>query len=78
MSQRTLVLLKPDTVRRGLVGEVLSRFEKVLVAELNAGQLALLLRAEFLVDAQRLAKTEGQPFRIEEIRARVDALLEEN
>ncbi len=27
MSQRTLVLLKPDTVRRGLVGEVLSRFE---------------------------------------------------
>jgi nucleoside-diphosphate kinase len=27
MSQRTLVLLKPDTVRRGLVGEVVSRFE---------------------------------------------------
>lgn len=27
MSQRTLVLLKPDTVRRGLVGEVLGRFE---------------------------------------------------
>ena len=27
MTQRTLVLLKPDTVRRGLVGEVLSRFE---------------------------------------------------
>jgi nucleoside-diphosphate kinase len=27
MSQRTLVLLKPDTVRRGLVGEILSRFE---------------------------------------------------
>ncbi len=28
MSQRTLVLLKPDTVRRGLVGEVLGRFER--------------------------------------------------
>ena len=27
MSQRTLVLLKPDTVRRGLVGDILSRFE---------------------------------------------------
>jgi nucleoside-diphosphate kinase len=27
MSQRTLVLLKPDTVRRGLVGEILSRYE---------------------------------------------------
>ena len=60
------------------LGEVLSRFEKVLVAELNAGQLALLLRAEFLVDAQRLNKIEGQPFRVEEIRARIDALLQEN
>ncbi|HJO22543.1 MAG: 2-oxoacid:acceptor oxidoreductase subunit alpha [Myxococcota bacterium] len=60
------------------LGEVLSRFEKVLVAELNAGQLALLLRAEFLVDAQCLAKIKGQPFRIEEIRARIDAMLQEN
>ena len=60
------------------LGEVLSRFEKVLVAELNAGQLVLLLRAEFLIDAQRLTKLEGQPFRIQEIRARIDALIQEN
>ena len=60
------------------LGEVISRFEKVLVAELNAGQLVLLLRAEFLIDAQRLTKLEGQPFRIQEIRARIDALIQEN
>jgi 2-oxoglutarate ferredoxin oxidoreductase subunit alpha len=55
--------------------EVLGRFEKLLVPELNLGQLSLLLRSEFLVDAQPLGKVEGQPFRVEEIRARIDALL---
>ena len=59
------------------LGEVLSRFDKVLVAELNSGQLALLLRAEFLVDAKSLSKVKGQPFRIEEIRARIEATLQE-
>jgi len=59
------------------LGEVLSRFDKVLVAELNAGQLALLIRAEFLVDAQSLSKVEGQPFRVEEIRARIETALQE-
>jgi 2-oxoglutarate ferredoxin oxidoreductase subunit alpha len=59
------------------LGEVLGRFERVLVAELNGGQLSRLLRAEFLVAAESLAKVEGQPFRIEEIRARIDAILQE-
>ena len=58
------------------LGEVLGRFEKVLVPELNLGQLSQLLRSEFLVDAQLLGKVEGQPFRIEEIRARIDVLLD--
>ncbi len=57
------------------LGEVLSRFDKVLVPELNAGQLARLLRAEYLVDARSFAKLEGQPFRVEELRARIDELL---
>jgi 2-oxoglutarate ferredoxin oxidoreductase subunit alpha len=59
------------------LGEVLRRFERVLVAELNGGQLCRLLRAEYLVPAESLAKVEGQPFRIEEIRARIDAVLQE-
>ena len=57
------------------LGEVLARFEKVLVPELNLGQLTPLLRSQFLVDAELLGKVEGQPFRIEEIRARIDEIL---
>ena len=57
------------------LGEVLSRFNQVLVAELNAGQLWRLLRAEYLTPAESLAKVEGQPFKILEIRARIDQML---
>jgi 2-oxoglutarate ferredoxin oxidoreductase subunit alpha len=59
------------------LGEVLSRFDQVLVPELNRGQLTLLLRAQFLIDVQCLSKLEGQPFKVEEIRARIDSMLEE-
>jgi 2-oxoglutarate ferredoxin oxidoreductase subunit alpha len=59
------------------LGEVLRRFEHVVVAELNQGQLCRLLRAEFLVDAQSLSKVSGQPFHVEEILARIDAVLGE-
>ncbi|HXK21122.1 MAG TPA: 2-oxoacid:acceptor oxidoreductase subunit alpha [Myxococcota bacterium] len=57
------------------LGEVLSRFERVLVPELNMGQLTSLLRAEFLVPAQRLSKQQGQPFKVAEIRKGIDAML---
>ena len=57
------------------LGEVLGRFRRVLVAELNSGQLWRLLRAEFLVPAQVLSKVEGQPFKVAEIRTRIDEML---
>jgi 2-oxoglutarate ferredoxin oxidoreductase subunit alpha len=57
------------------LGEVLGAFEQVLVPELNAGQLAMLLRARFLVPAHSLSKIQGQPFKVQEIRARIDELL---
>ncbi len=57
------------------LGEVLSRFERVLVPELNSGQLTQLLRAEFLVPAQVLSKMQGQPFKVREIRDAIDAML---
>jgi 2-oxoglutarate ferredoxin oxidoreductase subunit alpha len=44
------------------LGEVLSGFSRILVPEMNLGQLVRLLRDEFLVDAQPVAKVTGQPF----------------
>ncbi len=44
------------------IGEVLSRFDKVLVPEMNLGQLALLLRARFLMDVISYTKVQGRPF----------------
>ncbi len=57
------------------LGDVLSRFEKVLVAELNLGQLQFLIRARYLVDAIGLHKVKGRPFKISELTAKVEELL---
>ncbi len=45
------------------LGDVLHAYDKVLVPEANLGQLAKLVRAEFLVDAKTLTKVQGVPFR---------------
>ena len=55
---------------------LLRSFGRVLVPEMNAGQLATLLRAETLVPAESLAKVTGQPFTIAEITAAARARLE--
>jgi 2-oxoglutarate ferredoxin oxidoreductase subunit alpha len=57
------------------LGDVLARFDKVLVAELNTGQLSRLLRAEYLVPAESLNKVQGQPFKVAEVRAAIERLL---
>lgn len=49
------------------LGEILRRFERVLVPELNLGQLRLLLRAKYLVDVQGYNKVKGQPFLVTEL-----------
>ncbi|GGS22712.1 2-oxoacid:acceptor oxidoreductase subunit alpha [Actinokineospora fastidiosa] len=49
------------------LGEVLSRYDKVVVPEMNLGQLALLLRAKYLVDAISYTKVAGLPFKAEEL-----------
>ncbi|MEY8040359.1 2-oxoacid:acceptor oxidoreductase subunit alpha [Saccharopolyspora cebuensis] len=51
----------------GNLGEVLRRYDKVIVPEMNLGQLAMLLRARYLVDAQSYTKVAGLPFRAEEL-----------
>lgn len=56
-------------------GDVLKRFKKVLVPELNCGQLRMLLRAEFLVDAVGLNKVQGKPFLVGEIEEKIEQML---
>lgn len=58
---RHLNPLPPD------LGEVLSRYRNILVPELNSGQLAMLLRAEYLVNARSYTKVDGQPFKVGEL-----------
>ncbi len=57
------------------LGKLLAGFEKVLVPEMNTGQLVTLLRSEFLIDAEGLNKISGKPFKIAEIEAAIDAKL---
>jgi 2-oxoglutarate ferredoxin oxidoreductase subunit alpha len=57
-------------------GDVLRRYEKVLVPEMNLGQLLKLLRAEFLVDAVGYNKVRGRPFRSSELAEAITAVIE--
>jgi 2-oxoglutarate ferredoxin oxidoreductase subunit alpha len=58
------------------LGEVLARYRRVLVPELNLGQLVWLLRARYLVDAVGYSKVQGKPFKQAELEAKLDELLE--
>ncbi len=49
------------------LGDLLKGFDKVIVAEMNKGQMNNLLRAQYLLDAHSLTKVTGQPFKITEI-----------
>ena len=57
------------------VGPVLARFRRVLVPEMNLGQLLMILRARFLVDAVGLNKVQGRPFKVSEIVMKAEDLL---
>jgi 2-oxoglutarate ferredoxin oxidoreductase subunit alpha len=57
------------------LGNVLKRYKKVLVPEMNMGQLVMILRAKFLVDAQSYGKIQGKPFKQSEIEDKIEELL---
>jgi 2-oxoglutarate/2-oxoacid ferredoxin oxidoreductase subunit alpha len=57
------------------LGEVLRSFEKVIVPEMNLGQLATMIRAKYLVDAVAFSKVKGRPFQIREIVRKVEEYL---
>lgn len=59
------------------LGEVLSKFKKVLIPELNLGQLKKIIRAEYLVDAIGMNKVQGLPFKASEIERKVMELLKD-
>jgi 2-oxoglutarate/2-oxoacid ferredoxin oxidoreductase subunit alpha len=51
----------------GNLGEVLKRYNKVVIPEMNLGQLALLIRAKYLVDARSYNQVNGMPFKAEQL-----------
>jgi 2-oxoglutarate ferredoxin oxidoreductase subunit alpha len=53
------------------LGEIFARYDKILVPEMNMGQLAMILRAKYLRDVKQLNKVQGQPFKESEV---LDAL----
>ncbi|MCA9258402.1 MAG: 2-oxoglutarate ferredoxin oxidoreductase subunit alpha, partial [Planctomycetales bacterium] len=57
------------------LGEILTKFDKVLVPELNLGQLRTILRAEYLMDLEGLNKVEGKPFSVGEVYQKIQSLL---
>jgi 2-oxoglutarate/2-oxoacid ferredoxin oxidoreductase subunit alpha len=59
------------------LGEVLAAYDKVLIPEMNLGQLRLLVRARYLVDAAGYNKVRGLPFKGEELADAIIGLLDE-
>jgi 2-oxoglutarate ferredoxin oxidoreductase subunit alpha len=57
------------------VGDVLKRYKKILVPELNMGQLLWMLRAKYLVDAVGLNKIQGRPFKQNELEQKIEEML---
>jgi 2-oxoglutarate ferredoxin oxidoreductase subunit alpha len=58
------------------LGQALAGFDRVLVPEINSGQLRMLLRAEYLVDAVGFNRVRGLPLAVDELAAAIDAELE--
>jgi 2-oxoglutarate/2-oxoacid ferredoxin oxidoreductase subunit alpha len=58
------------------LGDILKRYKRVLVPEMNMGQLVMILRAKFLVDAESYGKIQGKPFKQSEIEAKIEELLD--
>jgi 2-oxoglutarate ferredoxin oxidoreductase subunit alpha len=59
------------------LGEIVRSYSRVLIPEGNLGQLAKLVRADFLVDARSLSNMQGTPFRVSEVQRAIESLLAE-
>ncbi len=56
-------------------GEVLKRFKKILIPEINLGQLAMLIRSKYLIDVLQFNKVRGLPFKAAEIEDEIEKIL---
>lgn len=56
------------------LGKILTNFDKILVPELNLGQLSMIIRAEFMIHAIGLNKVKGKPFSVAEILNKIEEL----
>jgi 2-oxoglutarate ferredoxin oxidoreductase subunit alpha len=59
------------------LGEILHSYDRVLIPELNMGQLSALIQAKYLVETAGLNKVQGRPFMIREITEKIDEMLSE-
>jgi 2-oxoglutarate ferredoxin oxidoreductase subunit alpha len=59
----------------GNLGDVLASYDRVLVPEMNLGQLRMLVRARYLVDAVGYNRVAGRPFKAGEIEEAIEAML---
>lgn len=57
------------------LGEIVKNYKKVLIPELNAGQMWVIIRAHFLVDAISFSKVKGKPFLVGELCAKIEEVL---
>ncbi len=57
------------------LGDLLRSYDRIIVPEMNRGQLKTLLRDQYLVDARPVSKVSGQPFKIAEIEAAIEEAL---
>ena len=57
--------------------DIMGRFDKVLIPELNMGQLSVLIRSQLLVDTISYNKVQGQPFKVKELTKKIHELIQE-
>jgi len=59
------------------LGEILVKFQKVMIPELNLGQLAMIIRSKFLVDVISLCKVQGKPLTQTEVYHKIAELIKD-
>ena len=57
------------------LGEVLVKYQKILIPELNMGQLSMLIRSKYLVDAIGFNKIQGKPFTLHEVYNKIKEMI---
>lgn len=56
--------------------EIMKRYDRVLIPEVNSGQLAFIIRGRFLLDVESFPKLQARPFTIREIKEKIESMLE--